>query len=291
MTTKKSLKIPCIYTCNFCNYNTSSLKDYNKHLLTKKHINNASTTNNNAINPIKKVYVCINCNKEHNDRAGLWRHKKKCVDEMCNITSVIKEEDITNKELIAFLIKQNKELMEVIKNGTHNTTNNTTNNNINKKTFNLQFFLNETCKDALNINDFVNNINPQLKDLENMTKEGYVGGISNIIIKELKNMDISKRPIHCSDIKRETLYIKDNNSWEKENEQKQKMKKVIKEISNKNIRQLPIWMNKHPHHKDYDHPDNDDYLNIIRSCMAGEEVQEDIDKIIKIVSKEVVIDK
>ena len=180
-------------------------------------------------------------------------------------------------------------MMEVIKTGTHNT-----NTNSHNKTFNLQFFLNETCKDALNITEFVNSIQLQLEDLENTAKKGYVSGISNIIIKELKDLDINKRPIHCSDLKRETIYIKDNNTWEKENEEKEKMKQVIQEVTNKNVKQIPSWLEGHPKAFDYYHPDNEEYMQLLISCMPGstkEEQEENVKKIMKNLSKEVVIDK
>ncbi len=271
------------FDCKICAFKCSKKSNFEKHLLTDKHINR--TYLNVLEHKNAKMYHCKNCNKEYTARNSLWYHEKKC---MVNFPST----KIENKEeLFTYLMKENEELKEmikeVIKNGTHNTINNTTN----KNKFNLNFFLNETCKDALNITDFINNINPKLKDLENTAKNGYVSGISNIIIKELKNMDISKRPIHCSDLKRETLYVKDNDAWEKENEEKIKLKKAIKEVANKNIKKIPDWLKEHPHHKDYNHSDNDDYMNLLTSCMAGENNDEEMGQIIKNLSKEVVIEK
>ncbi len=287
--TIKAKKKAIIYNCEKCDYSTSKISNYKAHLLTTKHINETEMKQKKA-----NINQCICCEQVFNSRTTLWRHKKNCYikpddDNIKDIPPNKNEEDISNKELITYLMKQNAELIEVIKSGTHHTTNNITNNK--NKTFNLNFFLNETCKDAINITDFVSSIELQIKDLENTAKEGYIDGISNIIIKQLKSLDVNKRPIHCSDVKRETLYIKDNDAWEKENEQKNKMKKAIKEISNKNIKQLPNWMSKHPHHKEYNHPDNDDYLNIITTCMAGDNIEEDINKIITNISKEVIINK
>jgi hypothetical protein len=282
-------KSPTIHSCKLCHYNTSNSKDYNKHLLTNKHKGNVLETNGNDKSP--QTFFCQSCDKYYKTRAGLWKHMKLCT-QIKATTNNTETGIVVDKELVEFLIKQNAELMEIIKNGTHNTTNSNNNNTINKnKTFNLQFFLNETCKDALNITDFVSSIQLQLKDLENTAKDGYVSGISNIIIKELKDLEVCKRPIHCSDLKRETLYIKDNNAWEKENEEKIKMKQVIKEVANKNIKQIPAWQIKHPHHKEYNHADNQDFMNLLTSCMAGDDQEEDLDKIIKNLSKEVVIDK
>ena len=146
----------------------------------------------------------------------------------------------------------------------------------------------------MNITDFVSSIQLQLKDLEDTGKNGFVNSMSNIIIRELKELDVYKRPIHCSDIKRETIYIKDNDAWEKENEEKQKMKKVIKEVTSKNIKQIPVWLEEHPKSLDYNHQDNEEYMNILSSCMLGgskEEQEDNMNKVIKNLAKEVVIEK
>ena len=229
MTTKFTQKNEIIYECKNCDFITCKKTDYNRHILTQKHKNNISTTDNNEKN--EKKNICDNCYKSFNDRAGLWRHKKKC-----NITIVRESnnETIDKDQLILMLIKQNADLikestefkniiiaqntstqnmmMEVIKTGTHNT-NITTNTNSHNKAFNLNFFLNETCKDAMNIMDFVDSIKLQLNDLEKVGELGYVEGISNIIVKNLKELDVNKRPVHCTDKKRETIYIKDENKW------------------------------------------------------------------------------
>lgn len=296
MEIKKTQKNIYDYICINCDFTTCNKTDYSRHILTKKHKGNILEMNGNK--KYVKIFICKDCNKQYKTNAGLWKHNKICKQNILNISNEENKQkekkhidDVSNKDLINFLMKQNSELMEIIKNGTHITNNTTCNNIINKKTFNLNFFLNETCKDALNITDFVNSIQLQLKDLENTAKEGYIGGISNIIIKELKNLDINKRPIHCSDIKRETLYIKDNDAWEKENQEKIKIKKVIKDVANKNIKQIPNWIKEHPHHREYNHQDNDNYMEILTSCMAGNDNEEDVNQIIKNVSKEIIIDK
>jgi hypothetical protein len=200
------------------------------------------------------------------------------------------------------LVKQNSELiketsecksmmMEIIKNGTHNTTNM---NNSHNKTFNLQFFLNETCKDALNITDFVSSVKMSLEDLEYTGRKGYIEGVSNIIVKNLNNLEEYKRPIHCSDHKREILYIKDNDTWTKENEDKPVLTKAIKKIANENIKQIYKWKEQHPDCTDVDSKKNNLYLKIVSNSMNGstqEESNKNINKIISNVAKEVIINK
>jgi hypothetical protein len=220
MSTEKSHKISDKYCCIICHYMTSNKKDYSKHLSTLKHKNNClSTKINDKSQEIPKSYVCI-CGKEYKDRTGLWRHKKICDFEKEQDNDVKIDNELSDKNLIIMLMKKNDELqsmmMEVIKNGTNNTTTNNTNSH--NKAFNLNFFLNETCKDAMNIMDFVDSIKLQLSDLERVGELGYVEGISKIIVKNLKELDVTQRPVHCTDQKRETMYIKDHDKWEKDEE-------------------------------------------------------------------------
>ena len=253
---------------------------------TQKHKNNVSTTDDNAKN--EKKYICENCDKEYNDRAGLWRHKKKC----CEINDNLPNFDPTDKELIVMLLKQNTQLIEqnteLTKNGINNTTISHNTNSLNK-TFNLQFFLNETCKDAMNIMDFVDSIKLQLTDLEKVGEIGYVEGISNIITTNLKALDITQRPIHCTDKKRETLYIKDEDKWEKENDEKKKIRKVIKKVANKNIRLLQKFKEVHPDCGKSTSKFSDQYNKIIIESMDTDKANED--KIIKNISQNVTVDK
>jgi hypothetical protein len=170
--------------------------------------------------------------------------------------------------------------------------NNFLNNNINSnnKTFNLNVFLNETCKDAMNIMDFVDSLNLQMADLESVGKLGYIEGISNIIVKNLKAMEVHKRPVHCSDSKREVVYIKDDNKWEKENQEKTKLRKLIKRVANKNSRLLPQFKELHP---ECDTKYSDQYNKLIIEAMGGlgSNDKEKEDKIIHKIAKEVVINK
>jgi hypothetical protein len=195
------------------------------------------------------------------------------------------------------LIKDNSELkhmmMKVLENGTHNTTNNTHTNSHNKA-FNLNFFLNETCKDAMNISDFVSSIKLNLEDLENTGRQGYIEGISNIIVKNLNNLEQHYRPLHCSDLKREVLYIKENDEWTKETNDKPILTKAIKIIANENIKQIQNWKAKNPDCTYSDSRKNDLYLKIVSNSMNGlteEEGHKNINKIISNIAKETVIQK
>jgi len=184
--------------------------------------------------------------------------------------------------------------MEIVKNGTYNTTNNTnTNTNCMNKTFNLQFFLNETCKDAMNIMDFVDSIKLQLTDLEKMGEIGYVEGISNIITTNLKAMDITQRPVHCTDKKREIMYVKHENKWEKEDDNNTKLRKAIKRVANKNITLLPKFREKYPDYGNSSSKISDKYDHIVIEAMggAGNNDVEKENKIIHNISKHVIINK
>jgi hypothetical protein len=276
------------YCCQHCDFNSCKKNDYDRHVSTQKHKNNILTTDDNEKHA--KKHTCDYCEKEYNDRAGLWRHKKKCQE----INDDVQQDDNSDKDLIMMLVKQNSELLEVIKNGTHNTTNshnNTTNSN--NKTFNLQFFLNETCKDAMNIMDFVDSIKLQISDLENVGKIGYVEGISNIITTNLKAMDVTQRPVHCTDQKREVLYIKDEDKWEKEDDARRKIKKAIKRVVSKNQRLLPQFKEIHPDCIRASSRYSDQYNKIIiESCGgSGDNDIEKEDKIIRNIAKTVTIDK
>lgn len=291
------------YYCQFCDYGTSKKSNYNNHRESNKHKNGLLATNSNILatelsqnKPFlspNKTYNCTNCDKTFKDRTGLWRHKKKCNNE-----SEQNHLGLTDKELINILVRQNQKLMNVVENGTnnhnnsHNNSHNTT--NIDNKTFNLNFFLNETCKDAMNINEFVSSIKVSLEDLENTGRQGYIEGISNIILKNLNNLEQHYRPIHCSDTKREVFYIKDNNEWQKENQEKPILTKAIKVIANENIKQIKLWRDKYPDCIDSDSKKNNLYLKIVSNSMNGltkEEGHNNINKIITNVAKEVIINK
>jgi len=289
MSTDLSKKSLLIYICEKCDYNTSSKKDYNKHLVTLKHKNQQKST---KMDNKSSCGVICECGKIYKERSGLWRHRKKCT-KISDTSENINE--IADKELIMMLVKQNTELLEVIKNGTNNTniSYNNSNNNSNNKTFNLNLFLNETCKDAMNITDFVDSIKLQLSDLENVGKLGFVEGISNIITTNLKALDVTQRPVHCTDKKREVLYIKDENKWEKEDDDKKKIRKVIKKVASKNQNLLPQFKEAHPDCSKASSKFSDQYNKIIvESCGgSGDNDFEKEDKIIRNIAKNVTIDK
>ena len=290
---KKPAKLNCV-DCDFkCFYN----RDLQRHYNTKKHKNNFFAKNDNEfyLNLPNQKYNCEICDKIFSDRAGLWRHKKKC----SNHEKIIYEDNTLNeKEIIITLLQQNNQLqnqiIELCKDKSVTNINNTgAHINSHNKTFNLQFFLNETCKDAMNIMDFVDSIKLQLSDLESVGKLGYVEGISNIIVKNLKALDENKRPVHCTDKKRETIYIKDEDKWEKEDEENLKLRKVIKRIACKNQNLIPSFKEAHPDCGKYHSKFSDQYNKIIVESMggSGDNDLEKEDKIIKNIAKNVYIHK
>ena len=307
-------KTPAILTCLLCDFNASCKRDFNRHLETKKHKSNFVIASN--ISATKKTTTCQFCNKEYMNRSGLWRHRQsgKCLGTKQltflenAIADVNKEDNVPQNldnpsNIIQTLIEQHTEIikgqsdtqkimLELIKNGVNN--NNVIHSNSHNKSFNLNVYLNETCKDAMNISDFVQTINLSLEDLEHTGKTGYIEGISNIFMKNLNSLEDNLRPLHCSDLKREILYIRDNNKWEKEEHTKPILTSAIKKIANENIKQIKTWRDKHPGCTDSDSKKNDIYLKIVSNSMNGsteEEGKRNINKIISNVAKEVVINK
>ena len=315
MLTELSEKIPKYY-CDCCDTKTNNKKDYEKHILTAKHknktfVNKTLTSVNKTLTEISPNnmacdYMCKNCNKEYKSRVGLWKHKKICGmnDSKAKDFEVVELNEQQNEtvDLIKYLIKensdfkqmiieQNKQMIEMSKN--NSITNNNNNINSHNKTFNLQFFLNETCKDAMNIMDFVDSIKLQLCDLESVGKLGYIEGISNIIVKNLNLLDETKRPVHCADSKREVMYVKDDNKWEKENADKSKLRNAIKCVSRKNSKLLKDFRSQHP---DCDKSDSKystkyDKLTLEAFGGKGDDYEGKENKIIKNIAKNVVIDK
>jgi hypothetical protein len=311
---KKCQKNADFFYCDFCDFICCKKSNYTSHLLTPKHQKheNGNKNGNNYGNKVSlknaekcriltSSYMC-NCGKEYKHLSGLSRHKKIC----SNQTNYNDSHVLTN--FVLEVVKQNKELTlqnqeltnkileslnDVMKNGIQNTNSYNTNINSNNKSFNLQFFLNETCKDAMNMMDFVESIQLQLSDLERIGEVGYVNGISNIIVQHLKELDITKRPVHCTDKKREIMYIKDNNKWEKEEDEKKNIRKFIKKVANKNIRLLQKFKEAHPDCIHSDSRYSDQYNKIIVESMggSGDNDVEKEDKIIKNITKHVLIDK
>ncbi len=314
---KKNAKNAKIFVCELCDFKCCKKSNMDKHNLSLKHKKNDAELQENAV---KESFFC-NCGKEYKFRQGLWKHKKKCTIEKCEkiengeINNVYDSLNITpeiilnviqqNQEFKELLIEQNKQnhelqkqnnelqkqMLEAFKNGTNN--NNIITNNSHNKTFNLQFFLNETCKNAMNIMDFVDSIKIQLSDVESIGELGYVNGMSKLIIKHLNALEENMRPVHCSDPKRESLYVKDANVWEKEDPDNKKIKKAIKYISHKNICALPEWKAKYPDCIYSDSKKSDQYNHIVVEAMggSGDNDAEKADKIVKKIAKVVTIDK
>ena len=295
-----------IYSCEKCAFVCTKKYNYNIHLLTRKH-EILTKPNKNKQNQAN-IYVCTNCNKKYKHLSTLCFHKKKCIEKEENIIinleeikepEEIKDSIITtlieeNKSLKDFMVEQNQEfknlILEVCKNS--QITNNTLINN-NNKTFNLQFFLNEECKDAMNIMEFVDSIKLDLNDLIHVGKVGYINGISNIIIQNLKALDIYKRPVHCTDLKRETIYIKNNNIWEKETENNDLTRKSIKHIAKKNCTVLFLFKEKYPDCIYAASKYSDWYTKLTSEAFGGVEPEIRIseNKIIKKILKEITISK
>jgi len=306
MSTQNIAKNRIVYECSICNYTSYNKYDYAKHNNTIKHKNNdlATKTPTLATNLSQKsqdhIFICFNCNKHYKDKSGLWRHSKKCNKKtLKEHTDEVLQPVCTNDkdELISYLIKENQEfknlILEIVKKDTiTNNNNNTTHTNSHNKAFNLNFFLNETCKDAMNIMDFVESIQLQLSDLEGVGEKGYVAGISDIIIKNLKDLDVTQRPVHCTDKKRETIYVKDEDKWEKDDENA-KMHKMVRKLQDKNFRMIKKFKEKYPDYHKSSSKQSDVYNNIIIESMGGrgDNDFEKEEKIIKRISKEVFVEK
>jgi hypothetical protein len=301
--TSKVAKVATNYTCNICDYITCRKSSYDKHLITQKHYNAVNETQQNTKSC--NYPTCNICNISFGSRTTLWRHQKKCktseeIPESSeeNITIDISEKkpenpQQMNENLIIEFIKQNqefqKQLLELFKNniGTHTTHTNSHNK------FNLNVFLNETCKDAFNITDFVSRIKLGFKDFESFGTSGYVNSISNIFIRELQDLDVTKRPIHCSDLKREVIHVKDNDTWIKD-EEKKHMKRAIKVIEHKNIKMVPDWLKANPKADDISTKKHEEYMKILDNSMGeikDEDNERNYEKIIKNVSKKILIEK
>jgi hypothetical protein len=293
------------YFCENCDFKCSKKSNFDKHLLTLKHNNVSEKMPENAENAenAENKSTCV-CGKFFKHPSSLSRHKINCKElkllmnkkNKLYITEKVENEMTEIKTITTIMIdfmKSNtelqKQMLEVCKNG--NTTINS-NNNSHNKTFNMQFFLNEQCKDAMNITDFIDSFQLQFADLERVGELGYVEGISDIIIKKLNEMDIYKRPIHCSDTKRDIMYVRAENVWEKETNGHDRLRLFIKQITHKNIKLIPLWAAIHPQAKDHQHPLNDNYLGMVSQAMGGRgDLEESENKIIKRIAKTVYIDK
>ena len=316
MANENSQKIATQFVCEKCDYKCCNKFDFNKHLGTRKHL--AANNTKEKSQKIAKVYICGTCNNEYKHQSSLCKHAKTCQpsshppqdDNQVDISSLdinlIMQLLKQNDEFKNLMVEQNNKMMEtfqetfqgtiqeVCKNGINNNNNSHNNVNSHNKTFNLQVFLNEQCKDAMNIMDFVDSIKLDLTDLESVGKLGYINGISNIIIKNLKALDVHMRPVHCTDLKRETMYVKSQNEWEKEDEENKNIRRAIKHIAFKNYKNLELFQELHPDCLEYDSKHGDHFLRLRIEALGGGSSNVDYDsqtKIIKKIAKEVTIDK
>jgi len=309
-------KVAINFCCLVCDYTTSKKYNYDKHMSTWKHVSQ-SGGNEKKVAKVATIN-CDKCGFKYVTNSGLWKHKQKCKA----VTEPIFEETPTeykspidkegtetipdlksSENLIQYLLKENSEfknlIMELVKkdfiNNTNNNINNINNNvNSHNKSFCLNVFLNDTCKGAMNMSEFVDTIKIQMSDLENFAHMDYPDGVSKILLKNLNNLDINLRPIHCSDLKREVLYVKNEDKWTKEEDTAPIFKSAIKQVANKNIRQIPVWREEHPTCLDPQSKQNDVYLKIVSNSMSGgskEEMDKNYDKIVKNIAKEVTIEK
>ena len=309
------------FYCKKCNFTCSKKSNYNQHLTTTKHKKLTMLTDKMP-NPLEDL-KCAMCNKQYKSRMGLWNHKQKCSpkEEPVEETPIKTSQDppiMPDMSVFIDLLKQNqefkelmveqsrqmqetqqenqelqKQLIEAVKVGQHIENQTNINNNNNQK-FNLNFFLNEQCKDAINMSDFLENMELNLEDLSETGRLGYVGGISRILVNKLQELDIYKRPMHCTDMKRETLYIKENDEWEKQVNSKEKIKTIINKVANENCKNLPQWQEEHPESQVFDTPENLEYVNICNASLGGfgeDENRQYRDKILRSVVKEIMVGK
>ena len=291
------------FNCNNCNYKCSKKSEWTKHISTQKHIRLISAN----LDESKNLHIICKCGRQYKHMSSLCKHRRFC-SEIYNIKSIINDDSISNivlevvknnndiQKQYVEMHKQNQEFQqkmmesfqEVCKSNIV-TNNNITQTNSNNKTFNLQIFLNETCKDAMNMSEFIDSMKIQLSDLESVGKLGFVDGISNIIINNLKALDIEKRPVHCSDAKRETMYIKDHDKWEKEDDELNKMKQMVKQVRDKNISLITSWRDLYPECLLSNSKKTDQYNKICTESFGFKKEREE--KIISKIAKSVIIDK
>ena len=305
------------YTCVICDFITCNKFDYTRHINTNKHILRVSAMQYDvkSSDNDKKTHnhICSVCNSTYKDPSGLWRHKKKCqfpppkqLDTMQHSSSedmqmtLILELVKQNQEFKNLLLQQSTQMMEqnktIIEVAKNSQVNNTINNHSNShnKTFNLQFFLNETCKDAMNMKDFIKSLELSLPELEKMGELGFAEGMSRVFVNRLNSLDITKRPIHCSDVKREIIHIKDDNKWERDNANLDRLRKIIKQLTHKNILRVDDWKRANPGCTEYNSRKNDQYLKLNMEAIGPvDEADEkrDFGKIIRRVAENTAIDK
>jgi len=293
MTSNKMQKNAISYSCEVCSFKTENKTNYNIHLLTVKHKNLTKTDKQNAEKC--NYHICL-CGNKYKHRQSLFNHKLKCkftnnpVTTECTVLTTTNENTVQpNNELLMELLKQNNELQrQIIEMAREPKTVN--NNNTNNIQLNINQFLNENCKNALNFSDFIENIQVTYDDLENNVKLGFVNGMTKVIVEHLKQLAISDRPIHCTDVKRETIYVKEENQWDKENSTKV-IQRGIQDITCKNMQQLCDWREENPEYVDMDTELGEKSIVMQQNSMAGAKREDFYPKIIKNIAKETILDK
>ena len=323
MTTEKKLQKTLLFSCEKCEFTCCKHNEFKRHLETNKHKRLHDTTEINSIKEPKK-FNCV-CGKKYNHHTSLAKHKRICVaihtsssvyapndtpivievEEQPPISDniICANDNVTiTKEMFMTLLKDNQEMMKMIKSiadqqpsvniPTNNTTNsnNTINSNNTNNTFNMNMFLNEKCKDAMNMKDFVNSIQLNMIDMENVERDGYVEGMSNILITNLQKTDVYKRPVHCSDVKRETIYVKDDNKWERDAPNHPKMVNAVLAVEQKNVAMVGEWAKANPRCMNSSYKENEKYFKLSKAVTDGEK-DGNIAKVIRKVAKNVIIDK
>ena len=318
MTTDSQTISPKKFICSFCSISCAKNTEWVRHINTRKHKVNQNGEKVDK-NGEKSTLIVCKCGKKYKDRSGLWRHEKKCdykpepepeppkkhkLYEKDDIVDVLMKENHEFKNIIIEVVKNNAELqkqnqefqlqmLEICKKSNTNNNNNNVNTiNSHNKTFNLQFFLNEQCKDAMNLTEFIDTMELEFSDLEDVGKLGYVEGISKIMIRKLNELDVYKRPIHCSDAKREIMYVKEDDVWEKEKNSNERIRKAIKRVTHKNSGMLVPWSLANPNCMNMEHHLNDVYIRMMGQSMGGRgEFVDNENKIMKKIAKAVLIEK
>ena len=291
--TKRTKKDPEQVHCEKCDYTTSKKSLMDRHLLTAKHKKDDKECQKRTTLESSKTesFVC-GCSRSYRYRQGLFKHKKTClIQSNQELVKMVKYQMEESKEIKNFMKDQQKMLEEqnaqIKKLSEEKPTTQIINNNCFQRTtnkFNLNFFLNEQCKDALNIGEFINSVTIQMEDLETTSKLGFVDGICQIILKRLKELDICKRPMHCSDLKREIMYIKSENTWTRDDEEKH-LKLAIDQIGNKNIKQIPLWVAENPECTNLHSQRNVEYMNLLTNCLIDQDEHEHLKNVKKVISK------
>jgi len=314
MLTYKTAKNGKQYSCEYCHFYTSDKTDFTRHCSTGKHKNLTNLTKNTDNN--NETYICSKCNKQYKSRMGLWSHSKKCTSKPPSesVNTILQQDDDIecsepvknyimklveqNNDLRNMFIQQTAEINEKIDNLAENppqqiTNNNIQNNKINNQ-FNLNVFLQQTCKDAINMSDFIDSLEINTKSLERTGTHGYVHGISTIFMDGLRKLKVHERPIHCTDLKREVLYIKDNDKWEKDTEDNKQFKKALATVVHRNMIQLVKWEEENPETSNPESKNYEFYFVLASQSLGGGDLDvtaRNNDKILKAIAKEVHIDR